>query len=526
MGGIGPYFSTFNEAYLNSRELGRREGESALREALTLEDMRRQAQEGQDMGMLASAYQARRRALEAGPPPSPTPAAGMPIPTPTLAPDQVNGLEGAGAPLSPVQPPVPMGPSAMPGAPAGEAPRRESLLSALAPDVAGRLLRSGAGRSAIKDLEAAQIEQEQQDNRMKADKILDEATKAMKAGDSLAYYDHAAKAMRVLGHYQAAAQYTEHAMNLRSDDKESKAANEDLGRWLKANTAYTNDQSPENYAALLNELGQANSKGSRALRGQIIDNVIKKTVNQNPQVTGFSRAISGAYRDTFAAGKEPDAEKIFRAAASADPQGFNAYVYDALANQKNLPEVVLKKILRWDVTDAKEVPKDVYGFAFAETQARFPTLRKDDPKFMESWWQAIVKKTKETETAKAKPDDIEKGIRADVSELRRRLSDVRLDLKRNPGMADDDPERYRSLRQEEQQAVQDLGYHEQRLRKVTGQPEPKPEPVQIPVNPPNPKLKPGTDKYNQQAKAEIARLKQAGYNRDQIKAMMAKGGWQ
>ena len=315
-------------------------------------------------------------------------------------------------------------------------------------------------------------------------------------------------------------------MNLRGDDKEQKAANEDLGRWVGANATYTKDPSPENYATLLEELGQANSKGSRALRGQIIDNVLKKTFNQNPQVTGFSRAIAGAYRDAFADGKEPNAEAVFRNAAAKDPEGFNAYIYDALANNKTLPEVVLKKVLRWDVPDKKDLPKDASDFAFIQTQGRFPGLKKDDPRFMEAWWKATIQKSKEMAEAKRSPADEEKGIRADVSEMRKRLSDVRAELRRNPGMADEDPERYKELREEEKQANEDLKHQEGRMRKTTGAPEAKPQEVEIPVRPPAPKLKPGDDKYRQQAKAEMGRLSQAGYSRDEAVAMMKKAGWQ
>jgi len=523
---IGPYFSEFNRAYLNSRELGRREGESALREGLVLEDLRRQQQESQDMGMLAGAFQARRRALQAGPPPGLGGAPPMPLPptmpSPMLAPDQTAGLENAGVPMPA---PAPSAITPGPPPPAAAPPTRENLLASMSPDVAGRLLRSPQGRSAIKDLEQAEKEHEGQENRKKAEEIFGEATKAMKAGDAIGYYDHAAKAMRVLGNYQAAAQYTEHGMNLRGDDKENKAANEDLGRWVKANSVYTKDPSPENYATLLDELGQANSKGSRALRGQIIDNVLKKTFNQNPQVTGFSRAIAGAYRDAFADGKEPNAEAVFKNAAAKDPEGFNAYIYDALANHKALPEVVLKNILRWDLPDKKEMPQTAGDFAFIQTQGRFPGLKKDDPRFMEAWWKATIQKSREMAAAKEKPEDTEKGIRADVSEMRKRLSDVRGELRRNPGMADEDPERYKELREEEKQANEDLKHQEGRMRKSTGAPEAKPQEVEIPVRPPAPKLKPGDDKYRAAAKAEMSRLSQAGYTREQAITMMQRAGW-
>ena len=127
---------------------------------------------------------------------------------------------------------------------------------------------------------------------------------------------------------------------------------------------------------------------------------------------------------------------------------------------------------------------------------------------------------------KAASGDEEKGIRADVSEMRKRLSDVRAELRRNPGMAEEDPERYKDLREEEKQAVEDLRHQEARMRKNTGAPEAKPQEVEIPVKGPNPKLKPADPKYVQQAKAEIRRLKAAGYTPDQIQSMMQKQGWQ
>ncbi len=516
--GTGPYLGAFNEAYLRSGELARRQQRTDLEEAMTLEGLRQQAQESADMGILANAYQARRRALAAAPG-----APGMP---PTVAPPPGPEQLAGPPPVSALAQAPPVAPSPPVGAPAGEGLRRQGLLEALSPDVAGRILRSRSGRGAIKDLEDAEKEHETQENRRKAEEIWTEATTAMKAGDVQTYYDNAAKAMRMVGNHEAAAKYLEHAMTLRGDEKELSSANEDLGRWLKAQGKYANDPSPENYAAFLEELGQANSKTSRAIRVQLATNVITKTFNQNPKVTAFSRAVASAYRDAFSGGQEPDAEKIFKAAAAADPEGFNAYVYDALANQKQLPEVVLKKVLRWNVVDAKEIPKDVWSFSFARTKARLPGLRPDDPKFMEAWQQELVATAKRMKDAERKPADDEKETRANISELRRRLNDVRAELRRNPDMADTDPERYRDLRGEEKQSVEDLKWHEERLRKTSGAPPAKQQPADIPVNPPAPKLKPGDDKYRAAAKAEMSRLSQAGYTREQTIERMRKAGWQ
>ena len=521
--GIGPYAIAFNDAFLKSQDNARRQGQANLQEALTLDQIRQQGQEAQDLGGLTAAFQARRAALANQPPPAP---GAPPAPPMTEVPEQLSGPppEVPAPGLAPTAAPTAPGPA---GAPAGEAPRRKSLLEEIDPAQAGRLLRTGAGRSALKDLETAEKEQEVADNKKLAEAVFAEATTAMKAGDALGYYDKAAKAMRIMGNHESAGKYLEHAMNLRGDEEETKKANEDLSRWLKAQSTYATDPSPDNYNKFMEELGQANSKASRALRVQISNNVLTKTFNQNPKVTSFSRTIAGSYRDSFAEGKEPDAEKIFRSAAAKDPEGFNAYIYDALTNQKQLPEVVLKKVLRWDTTDKKDIPKDISEKSFFRTRARFPNLKTDDPKFMEAWWADEVKMTREIEKEKkAASGDEEKGIRADVSEMRKRLSDVRAELRRNPGMAEEDPERYKDLREEEKQAVEDLRHQEARMRKNTGAPEAKPQEVEIPVKGPNPKLKPADPKYVQQAKAEIRRLKAAGYTPDQIQSMMQKQGWQ
>jgi hypothetical protein len=518
--GIGPYALAFNDSFLKSQDNARRQGQADLQEAMTLEAIRQQGQEAQDLGGLTAAFQARRAAMANQPPAAP----GMPGPAPEggAGPEQLAGPPPEPMAAAPGLAPTPPAPA---GAPAGEGPRRKSLLEEIDPAQAGRLLRTGAGRSALKDLETAEKEQELADNRKLAETVFGEATTAMKAGNVLEYYDKAAKAMRIMGNHESAGKYLEHAMNLRGDEEEGKKANEDLSRWLKAQSAYATDPSPENYNKFMESLGEANSKASRALRVQIANNVLAKTFNQNPKVTGFSRTIAGAYRDAFATGKDPDAEQIFRSAAAKDPEGFNAYIYDALTNQKQLPEVVLKKVLRWDTLDGKDIPKTISEKSFFRTRARFPTLKTDDPKFMEAWWADEVKMTRELEKEK-KPGEEEKAIRTDVSEMRKRLNDVRAELRRSPGMAEEDPERYKDLRDEEKQALVDLQAQEARLRKSSGIPEAKPQEVEIPVNAPNAKLKPGDQKYTLAAKNEIRRLKAAGYTPEQIQSMMSKKGWQ
>ena len=515
---IGPYLSEFNRAYLGSRDLARREGQADLQEAMTMEELRQRGELGQDIGALTGAFQARRAALANQPPPAPGAPPETPMPEQLAGPPPEGPAPGLAAP--PAMAPTAGGPA---GAPAGEAARRRSLLESIDPATAGRLLRSGAGRSALKDLETAEKEQEQADNRRLAETVFTDATKAMRDGDALGYYDNAAKAMRIMGQHEAAAKYLEHAMNLRGDQEESKKANEDLGRWLKAQTAYSSDPSPDNYNKFMEELGSANSKASRALRVQIANNVLAKTFDQNPKVAGFSRGLAGAYRDAWAAGKDPDVEQIFKDLAGKDPNGFNAYIYDAMVGQKKLPDVVVRKVLKWDSPD-KEIPKTISEKAWLRTRQRFPQLRADDPKFLEAWWADEVKMTREMDKAKAeKPGEPRKEVRADRSELRKRLSDVRAELRR---VDPEDSARLMELRTEEAQAKSDLDEAEKEYRKISGIPEGKPQEVKIPVNPPSPKLKPTEEKYRTTARAEMQRLGKAGYSREQAVAEMRKAGWQ
>ena len=145
---IGPYLGEFNRAYLGSRDLARREGQADLQEAMTMEELRQRGELGQDIGALTGAFQARQAALANQPPPAP----GAPPATPQPGEAALGEL---GINTQGMQMPQP-GPA---GAPAGEAPRRRSLLESIDPATAGRLLRSGAGRSALKDLETAEKEQ-------------------------------------------------------------------------------------------------------------------------------------------------------------------------------------------------------------------------------------------------------------------------------------------------------------------------------------------------------------------------------
>ena len=519
--GIGGYLGAFNESFVRGQENARRQGQADLQQALTMEEMRQQGQQTQDLGGLTGAFQARRAAL-ATQPSSPPPGA----PPPPAGPAQLAGpLPEDEPPGTPGMAPPGMAPSGPgpAGAPAGEGPRRKSLLESIDPAMAGRLLRTGAGRSALKDLETAEKEQEQADNRKLAEAVFTDATKAMRDGDALGYYDNAAKAMRIMGHHESAAKYLEHAMNLRGDQDEQKKANEDLGRWLKAQAAYTNDPSPDNYNKFMEDLGQANSKASRAMRVQIANNVLAKTFDQNPKVASFSRGLAGAYRDAWATGKDPDVEKIFKDLAGKDPEGFQAYIYDAMVGQKKLPDVVVRKVLKWDSPD-KEIPKTISEKAWLRTRQRFPSLRADDPKFLEAWWADEVKMTREMDKAKEeKPGEPRKEARADRSELRKRLSDVRAELRR---VDPEDSARLMELRTEEAQAKSDLDEAEKEYRKISGVPEGKPAEVKIPVNPPSPKIKPTEEKYRNAARAEMQRLGKAGYSREQAVAEMRKAGWQ
>ncbi len=519
--GIGGYLGAFNESFVRGQENARRQGQADLREGLALDAVRQQGQEQQDLGGLTGAFQARRAALANQPPPAPgAPPAGMP--PPMVSPDAMMGgtVPGVTPPASPAPGMVPSG-TGPAGAPADEGPRRKSLLESIDPAMAGRLLRTGAGRSALKDLETAEKEQEQADNRKLAETVFTDATKAMRDGDALGYYDNVAKAMRIMGHHESAAKYLEHAMNLRGDQDEQKKANEDLGRWLKAQAAYTNDPSPDNYNKFMEDLGQANSKASRAMRVQIANNVLAKTFDQNPKVASFSRGLAGAYRDAWATGKDPDVEKIFKDLAGKDPGGFQAYIYDAMVGQKKLPDVVVRKVLKWEGQD-KDIPKNISEKAWLRTRQRFPSLRADDPKFLEAWWADEVKMTREMDKGK-KSDEGRKEFRADRSELRQRLNGVRGELRR---VDPEDSARLMELRQEEAQAKADLDEAEAAYRKQSGVPEGKPAEVKIPVNAPNPKIKPTDEKYRNSARAEMTRLGQAGYSRERAIAEMRKAGWQ
>jgi hypothetical protein len=520
--GIGPYALAFNQSFLRSQDNSRRQGQADLQEAMTMEDLRQRGELGADLGGLTGAFQARRAALANQPPPAPgAPPAGMP--PPPVSPDAMMGgtVPGVTPPTAPPAPGLVASGPGPAGAPADEGPRRKSLLESIDPAMAGRLLRTGAGRSALKDLETAEKEQEQADNRKLAETVFTDATKAMRDGDALGYYDNAAKAMRIMGHHESAAKYLEHAMNLRGDQDEQKKANEDLGRWLKAQAAYTNDPSPDNYNKFMEDLGQANSKASRAMRVQIANNVLTKTFDQNPKVASFSRGLAGAYRDAWATGKDPDVEKIFKDLAGKDPEGFQAYIYDAMVGQKKLPDVVVRKILKWDSPD-KEIPKNISEKAWLRTRQRFPSLRADDPKFLEAWWADEIKMSREMAVEK-KPDDTRKEFRADRSELRQRLNGVRAELRR---VDPEDSARLMELRQEEAQAKADLDEAEAAYRKQSGVPEGKPAEVKIPINAPNPKLKTTDEKYRNAARAEMTRLGQAGYTRNRALAEMRKAGWQ
>jgi hypothetical protein len=519
--GIGPYALAFNDAFLKSQDNVRRQGQADLQEAMTMEELRQRNELGRDLSGLTGAYQARALAnRQPGVPPMPPPQGG---PEQLAGPPPEAPMPNAAAPVT--EPPGTPGltpTSGTPtGAPAGEGPRRQSLLESLDPAMAGRLLRTQQGRSAIKDLETAEKEQEQADNRKLAESVWTDATKAMKDGDSMGFYDNAAKAMRIMGNHAAAGQYLEHAMNLRGDDEERKKADEDLGRWLKAAERDQNEQTPESRAAFMEELGKATSKASRDLRIKLANNVLMKTMDQNPAVAGFSRGLAGAYRDALADGKDPNPEQIFRDLAAKDPKGFQAYIYDAMVSGKKLPQVVVEKVLKWE-TPKHEIPETIRAAAWQRTRAKFPSLRADDPKFMEAWWQEEITMTRQLAKEK-KTEDGPKELRADRTELRQRLNGIRSELRR---VDPEDSARLNDLRQEEAQVKADLDEAEKVYRGKTGTPEGKPAEVQIPVNPPSPKLKTTDEKYRNAAKAEMTRLGKAGYSRERAVAEMRRAGWQ
>jgi tetratricopeptide (TPR) repeat protein len=533
---MGGYFGAFNDSYLRSRDLSRREGQADLEEALTLDRVRQQAQEQQDLAGLVGAYQDRRRVLTAGGgQPGPAGAA-LPAPTTSLPPlsrDQAFGLEEAGVPLS-AAPTTSIAPtSAAPaGAPAGEGPRRKALLETLQPDVAGRLLRSGAGRTAIKDLVDAEREQELEDVKKAAAPLFTQAAEAAKSGDGLAYYDSVSKAFRILGNHQAAGQYLEHAMKLRSDAKDLEATNGDLGRWATANETYKADPTPENRQKLLEELSKASGSGSREIRRQLTANYFKGIFDQNPQVMGFNRQVAAGYQAAFADGRAPDAEKIYREAAKADPQGFQAYVFEAMANQKALPEVVRKKVLRWEEVDVKDIPKDRYAWAWRRTEARLPGVSQNDPKFLEALNQELAAAVKTEQQAKAderstSPYEEARNLRADVDAARKRLHDVRAELRnvRDPMKGEPDPARERDLVDEETAAKRNLDFYEGKMGKKAGLPAEPQKRTPLAAEAPPVRLKSSDIKYPSYARKAFSTLTGDGQTPDQAAAAMVAKGW-
>jgi tetratricopeptide (TPR) repeat protein len=524
--GIGAGLSAFADSYLKAQQAKSLEDRNELQFALQGRAIKGEQQEQQDLASLAQLYQQRRQAgapdalAGGGVTTSATLGPGGPVAAGGKMVSDAGDLAGAG-----VTSPGVAGAPLMPGPALPAAPRR-ALLDELDPGAAGRILSRPTSRAAFKDLETAEREQEQFENRKKADDVFKEANAAIKSGDALGFYDHVSRGMRILGRHDEASRYLEHSLNLRQDKDELDRSNADLKGWMTANATYTADPSPENYQAFLESLSNVNSKAGRALRQQILGNVVSKTFDQNPQVTAFNRSVAKGYMDAFEAGKPADAEKIFKEAAAANPQGFNSYIFGAMSNQRAIPEVVLKKVLRWDVADAKEIPKDVWSFAFARTQAMMPGVRPDDPRFMEKWNQELVRVQKQMTESKTK-DDSDKDLRSDLDGARKRLGDVRTQL-RQKDLKEEDPARYQDLLEEERQAKADLQGLEGKARtKGTLGPEVKPEAPKAQPGPSLPKADDdgGVKRYKNAARMEYDRLRKVGLDARAAVEAMKRGGW-
>lgn len=511
--------SSFADAYLRAQRLKQEEDQNDLRFSLAAKQLNDQKQEQEDLSSLARAYQERRAQTGVDPLAVTRGPGGPPVPVSA-------GGDPAGAGVAPAGTPGPSMPGPAPAPMASPAPRG-ALLDALSPEVAGRILSRPTSRVAFKDLDSAERELEQDRNRKQADAVFAEANAAVKAGNVLEFYDKASRGLRILGQHDRAGAYLEHALSLRQDKEEAERANSDLKGWLGAKSRYDADPTPENYQGFLDSLSTADSKAGRALRQQILSNVVAKTFDQNPQVTAFNRSIAGGYMEAFNTGKQPDAEAIFRAAAAANPKGFSAYMFDAMANGKRIPEVVLKKVLRWDVPDAKEIPKDVYSFAYARTVAKMPGVRPDDPRFMEVWNSEIVRRERQMTEAKTR-DDGDKDLRADLDSLRKRLADVRTNL-RQQGLRDEDPERHRELLEEERQVKADIAGLEDRARQrgtlgpKADAPLPKAQASRIPR--PKADDAQGVQNYKAAAKSEFNRLVRSGLAPEAAIAAMKRSAW-
>jgi hypothetical protein len=409
------------------------------------------------------------------------------------------------------------------------------------PALAGRLLRHPRGQAVIKTFQEAEKEQYEHGQREIAKGHFEEGSEALRKGDTLGYFDWTGRGFRALGDYAHAAKQTEFSMNIRGNKAEEQAAAADAAAVNRAKAAFEADPTPETRQGVLDALSGVKSAAWRGLNVKVGESLLKSTFDQNPQVMGFNRRVSSGYQSAFAEGKEPDAATIYREAAKADPAGFNAWVLDAMANQKALPDVVRKNVLRWEDVDVKDIPKDRYAWAWRRTQAQLPGVAQNDPRFLETLNKELAEAAKIEQRAKAdekatSPFEETRNLRNDVDAARKRLHDVRAELRnlRDPVKGTQDPAREQDLLEEEAAAKRDLEGYEGRMRKKAGLPgagtgaaTPKPR-VLIPARPvPQKELKKGTESsnYRDAARAEISRLKSAGLTMDEVIAEMEKAGW-
>ena len=514
--GSGDAITAFNQAYLTSAEAARRGELTDLELANYAEALRRPRQEQEDLAGLVGAFQGRSRAVP------PTTIAGPSLANVVTSGGQAISDAGELAQAGIASPGVAGIPAPTPTPATGLPVPRTPLLRSLAPEAGGRLLASQSGRAAVKDLEEAERQQEADDNRRLAEEAFSQATTAVKGNDPLGFYDNAAKALRLLGRHDQAGVLLEHGMRLRQDKEQMDKTQAYMTRVGSAVAAYQNDPSPEAYATMLGAMASADTPAARDLQLKYLEQTVKKTFDTDPRVVRFQRGLANVYAEAGQQGKAIEGEAAWREAIKRDPDGWQAYLFDAIRDQKRIPEVVLKKILRWDVLDPKEVPKDLWGTALFLTSKQNPTLEPGDPRWMERFW---VNAKQLAENFK-KMGGEEEARRKELSELRQEMGSIQAALRAQD--ISQDPERERLLKEREQWLLAEID----RVR-AGGQPGKGPAPSEakpeLKARPPagiDPVKQP--DRYLKSMRAEFNRMKQAypKASDDEIMQVLKRAGWQ
>ena len=514
--GIGDALIAFNQAYLPAAEAARRGELTDLELANYAEQLRRRRQEQGDIAGLVGAFQNRPRA-----------AGGPTIATPGLA----NVVASGGQTISDAgelaqgglaSPGVAGLPAPTPAPATGLPVPRTPLIRSVAPEMAGRLLASPGGRAAVKDLEDAERQQEADDNRRLAENAFTQASTAVKGNDPLGFYDNAAKALRLLGRHDQAGVLLEHSMKLRQDKDQMEKTQAYMTRVGAAVSAYQKDQSPEAYDTMLGAIASSDTPAARDLQLKYLEQTVKKTFDTDPRVVRFQRGLATVYIEAGQQGKTIEGEQAWREAIKRDPDGWQAYLFDAIRDQKKIPEVVLKKILRWDVLDPKELPRDVWGTALYLTSQQNPNLQPGDPKWMERFWQ----NAKQLSINLKKMGGEDETRRKELSELRQEASSIQAALRSQD--ISQDPERERTLKERERFLLGEID----RVR-AGGEPGKGPTPGEIKTEL---KAKPPTgmdpvkqaDRYLKSMRAEFNRMKQAypKASDDELMQALKRAGWQ